>query len=149
MEVQEFMMKKIFLAGIIQGSNKDKSINSQHYRERIKSVIQRVYPEAEIFDPLDGHLQSVDYDDEMGKATFFGSIEKIDDCDLMIAYLPSASLGTAIEIWESYKRGIPVWTITGMKTNWIIRFCSNKVFEDIESFADYMEKTHATVLRED
>lgn len=143
------MMRKIFLAGIIQGSNKDKAIHSQHYREKIKSIIRKAYPEAEIYDPLDGHLQSIDYDDEKGKATFLGSLAEIEDCDLMIAYLPGASLGTAIEIWESYKRGIPVWTITGMKTNWVVRFCSDRIFEDIESLARYMEKSHAVVSGED
>lgn len=143
------MMGKIFLAGIIQGSNKDRAIHSQDYREKIKSIIRKAYPEAEIYDPLDGHLQSVDYDDDKGKATFLGSMAEIDDCDLMIAYLPVASLGTAIEIWESHKRGIPVWIITGMKTNWVVRFCSDKIFDDIESLAGYMEKSHAAALRED
>lgn len=142
-------MRKIFLAGIIQGSNKDRAIHSQDYRGKIKSIILRAYPEAEIYDPLDGHLQSIDYDEEKGKATFLGSLAEIENCDLMIAYLPGASLGTAIEIWESYKRGIPVWTITGMKTNWVVRFCSDRIFEDIESLARYMEKSHAVVSGED
>ncbi len=143
------MMRKIFLAGIIQGSNKDRAIHSQHYREKIKSIIRKAYPEAEIYDSLDGHLQSIDYDDEKGKATFLSSLAEIDSCDLMIAYLPGASLGTAIEIWESHKKGIPVWIITGMKTNWVVRFCSDKIFDDIESLAGYMEKSHAAVLRKD
>lgn len=142
-------MRKIFLAGIIQGSNKDRTIHSQHYREKIKSILRKAYPEAAIYDPLDGHLQSVDYDDEKGKATFYGSLAEMEDCNLVIAYLLAASLGTAIEIWESFKRGIPVWTITGMKTNWVVRFCSEKVFEDIETFADYVGKSHAAVLEED
>lgn len=142
-------MRRVFLAGIIQGSNKDKAIHSQDYRAKIKSIIREVYPEAAIYDPLEGHLQSVDYDDEKGKETFSNSLAEIDNCDLMIAYLPVASLGTAIEIWESYRRGIPVWTITGMKTNWVVRFCSEEIFEDIESFADYMEKSRAAALRED
>ena len=142
-------MRKVFLAGIIQGSNKDRAIHSQHYREKIKSIIGKVCPEAAVYDPLDGHLQSVDYDDQKGKETFSGSLAEIGNCDLMIAYLPVASLGTAIEIWESYKRGVPVWTITGMKTNWVVRFCSEKIFEDIESFADYVEKSRAAALRED
>lgn len=142
-------MRRVFLAGIIQGSSKDRAIHSQHYREKIKLVIQRAWPEAVVYDPLDGHLQSVDYDDQKGKETFSDSLAEIDNCDLMIAYLPVASLGTAIEIWQSYKRGVPVWTITGMKTNWVVRFCSERVFEDIESFADYMEKSQAAALRED
>jgi nucleoside 2-deoxyribosyltransferase len=142
-------MRRVFLAGIIQGSNKDRAIHSQDYRGKIKSIVREAYPEAAIYDPLQGHLQSVDYDDEKGKETFSNSLAEIDNCDLMIAYLPVASLGTAIEIWESYRRGIPVWTITGMKTNWVVRFFSERIFEDIESFADYMEKSHSAALRED
>ena len=142
-------MRKIFLAGIIQGSNKDKAIHPQDYREKIKSIIREAYPEADVYDPLVGHLQSVDYDDEKGKETFSNSLAEIDNCDLVIAYLPVASLGTAIEIWESYRGGIPVWTITGMKTNWVVRFCSERIFENIESLADFLEKSRSAALRED
>lgn len=142
-------MRRIFLAGIIQGSNQNRAIHSQDYREKLKSIIRKAYPETEIYDPLDGHLQSVDYNDEKGKATFLGSLAEIDNCDLMIAYLPGASLGTAIEIWESHKRKIPVWIITEMRTNWVVRFCSDKIFDDIESLAGYMEKSHAAVSGED
>lgn len=131
-------IKKIFLAGVIQGSSQDKSIFSQDYRARLKTILRDYFPSAEIFDPFDGHENSIEYDDVKGKATFMGHICHIHESSLLIAYLPHASLGTAIEIWESHQRGIPVWTISPMRTNWVIRFCSDKIFDDIESFRRFL-----------
>jgi len=141
-------MKRIFLAGIIQGSRTDNSIHSPGSREEILKAIETAYPDAVIYNPFDGHEKSVDYDDDKGKATFFGAIEEIKKSDLMIAYLPNASLGTAIEIWECYKLRIPVWTITPMRTNWVICFCSEKIFEDLEDFARHLQGLEATSLKE-
>ncbi|UCE66323.1 MAG: hypothetical protein JSU85_16020 [Candidatus Zixiibacteriota bacterium] len=141
-------MKKIFLAGIIQGSHTDKSIHAQDYRERIISAIEWAFPDAVIYNPFDGHEKSIEYNDRKGKETFFKALEEIKKCDLMVAYLPHASLGTAIEIWECYKLGIPVWTITGMKTNWVVRFCSEKIFSDIESFAQHLHTLMQKSLKE-
>ena len=132
------MKKRIFLAGVIQGSHRDKTIHQQDYRKRLKSIIARHWPEAVVYDPFDGNENSVEYDDEKGKETFDGSLDKIGECDLVIAYLPVASLGTAIEIWESFKKKTPVWTITGMKDNWVVRFCSERVFEDIDALEGYL-----------
>jgi nucleoside 2-deoxyribosyltransferase len=141
-------MKRVFLAGIIQGSSKDKSIHSQDYRERIIEAIESTFPGAVVYNPLHGHENSVEYDDIKGKTTFLNSLDVIKKCDLMIAYLPQASLGTAVEIWECYKLGIPVWTITPMKTNWVVRFCSEKIFDDIDSLARYLHSLRATSLKE-
>jgi hypothetical protein len=135
-------MKKIFLSGVIQGSSLDKSIHSQDYRTELKDMLTRVFPDVNIYDPFHGHESSVEYDDDKGRATFLGHLKEIYDSDLLVAYLPHASLGTAIEIWESHQRGIPVWTISPMKTNWVVRFCSNKIFEDIKSFADYLAQQY-------
>ena len=129
---------KIFLSGVIQGSSRDNSIHSQEYRSRIKNILRQAYPDAEICDPFDGHENSVDYDDEMGKRTFFNHLEKVRGSDLLVAYLPHASLGTAVEIWESHRNNIPVWTISPMRTNWVIRFCSERLFDDIESLAEFL-----------
>jgi nucleoside 2-deoxyribosyltransferase len=134
-------VRKIFLAGIIQGSNSDKSIHPQDYRGRIRAILSDAFPEATVYDPFSGHENSVEYDDEKGEAVFRRSLDQMYESDLMVAYLPTASMGTAIEMWECRRRNIPVWTITGMPTNWIVRFYSDKVFEDIESFSRYIETT--------
>jgi hypothetical protein len=132
--------KNIFISGVIQGSALGRDIHSQEYRAQIKSILREAMPDSNIYDPFDGHENSIDYDDDQGRKTFFHHIKLVQESDLVIAYLPHASLGTAIEIWESYKLGIPVWIISPMSTNWVVRFCSDKVFSDIESFADYLTR---------
>ena len=141
-------MKQVFLAGIIQGSSRDKDIHSQGYRDEIISAIKSAFPDAVVYNPFHGNENSVEYNDEKGRSVFFGALDEIKKCDLMIAYLPSASLGTAVEIWECYKLGIPVWTITPMKTNWVVRFCSERIFDDIESFARHVRSLESAVLKE-
>ncbi len=141
-------MRKIFLAGVIQGSKRDDSICPQDYRGRIIDLVRQVSPETEIYNPLDGHEHSISYDDDKGKAVFFEAIDKIGECDLMIAYLPEASLGTAIEMWECHRLNIPVWTLTPMAKNWVVRFFSERVFADVESFAAYYRNSRATTFKE-
>jgi len=133
-------IRKIFISGVIQGSATDKSIFSQDYRIKIKSALSAKFPEAEIFDPFDGHENSIDYDDAKGKETFMHHIDHLKSSDLVIAYLPHASMGTSIEIWEAHINKIPVWTITPMSSNWVIRFCSRKIFRDIEDFAAFVNQ---------
>ncbi len=136
MSVKHF--KKIFLAGVIQGSSQDKTIHSQAYRTELKAILREAFPNAEVFDPFDGHENSIEYDDEMGRRTFHSALEQVESSDLLVAYLPHASLGTAIEIWESHRKGIPVWTISPMRTNWVVRFCSEIIFDDISAFGKYL-----------
>jgi nucleoside 2-deoxyribosyltransferase len=136
---------KIFIAGVIQGSHQDKSIHSQDYRQELRTLLASAFPNAEIYDPFEGHENSIEYDDIQGRTTFLSGIKAVLESDLVIAYLPHASLGTAIEVWESYRKGIPVWTISPMKTNWVVRFCSDIVFENIDDFASYLQNNHSVV----
>jgi len=141
-------MKKVFLAGIIQGSARDKSIIAQDYRGQIKGIIAEFMPDWEVYDPYDGHEGSVHYDIVKGEAVFRNSLEELERCDLLIAYLPSASLGTAIEMWESCRLGIPVWTITEMKDNWVVRFCSERIFANVDSFGEFLKQADKTAVKE-
>jgi hypothetical protein len=87
-------MKQIhsfFLAGIIQGSNTGKVLHSQDYRDRIKSILRKHFPDAKIFDPVEKHPDSVNYDYRTAESVFMGYIKLATDCDCMIAYLPQAS----------------------------------------------------------
>lgn len=129
---------KIFFGGIIQGSKQGQDIHSQNYRDRVKSILSRRYPDIEIFDPVDNHQDSVVYTDERARATFFGHLKIIDTCDLMIAYLPQASLGTAIEMNRAYERDIPILSISPMTTNWVIRLFTENNFETVEAFEKFI-----------
>ena len=131
---------KIFFGGIIQGSGQGQDIHSQNYRDRVKSLIGSRYPDIEIFDPVENHKDSVEYTDEQAHATFFNHLKIIDNCDLMIAYLPLASMGTAIEMNRAYDRNIPILSISPMATNWVIRLLAHNNFETIEAFEKYISE---------
>ncbi|OQX91763.1 MAG: hypothetical protein B6D58_06435 [candidate division Zixibacteria bacterium 4484_95] len=131
---------KIFLGGIIQGSNVGSEICNQNYREQIKNILRKKYPDVEIFDPFEDHRHSVNYDDAQARRTFSMHLDELKSSDLMIAYLPQASLGTAIEMWEACRNGVPIVSISPLTTNWIVRFLTDKNFETIDSFEIFVIK---------
>lgn len=131
---------KIFFAGIIQGSKKSDTVHSQEYRSRLKRIIKDSHPGIEIFDPVDGHEQSIRYDDNAAREVFFGHLEIIHSCDLLIAFLPEASMGTAIEMREAYEKKIPIITISPMASNWVVRLLSSRNFETVSEFEKFVNE---------
>jgi hypothetical protein len=135
-------IRSFFLAGIIQGSGTGKLVQNQDYRDKIKALLRRHFPQAKIFDPVEKHPDSVNYDYRTGESVFLGYIKLATECDCMIAYLPEASMGTAVEMWECYKSGVAVWTISPMKENWSVKFLSKRIFESLDDFERYLKTYH-------
>lgn len=125
---------KVFIAGIMQGSRLDRYIDDQDYRRVIVEAVKAYDPEAAILDPNELHPDGVDYDDEMGKIVLIEMAELAAQADLLIAYAPQASMGTAIEMWQAFRAGIPVVTISPMTANWVVKFLSNVVLPDLPAF---------------
>jgi len=129
---------RVFLAGIIQGSKKGKGIHSQNYRTRLKSLIRKHLPAALIYDPVANYPGSVNYDDRRARRIFFSLMKKAAQTDVLVAFLPEASLGTAIEIWEAHKAGVFTVVITPMKHNWAVKFLPDVVLEDVNEFEKFL-----------
>ncbi len=129
---------RIFLAGIMQGSRADRGIHSQDYREAIRAAMHARYPEAELFCPFELHPNSVTYEEEMGRRTLLEEAAAAAAADGLIAYVPEASMGTAIEIWQAYQAGKPIWTISPLSANWVIRFLSTQIFPDLAAFLEFI-----------
>jgi len=127
-----------FIAGIIQGSKKGRSIYDQSYRDSIRDILTSVFgaDNIDVFCPFENHQQSVEYDDEKAKEVFFHHIDKLKSCHALIVYLPEASLGTGIEMWEAFHSGRIVITISPMHTNWVVRLFSDAVCADIDAFRE-------------
>ncbi|RLS32150.1 MAG: hypothetical protein DWH79_08550 [Planctomycetota bacterium] len=126
---------KIFLAGIMQGSHVAALVHDQLYRGTLQKLVQARWPEAEVYDPFAGHGNSVGYGVEQARAVFEGHIQMCRDFDLVIAYVPEASMGTAIEIWEAHRHGKAVITITPLVHNWVVQLTSLAIYRDWEAFA--------------
>ena len=126
---------RFFLAGIMQGSHLGAVLHHQGYRERLRQSIERAFPGASIYDPLADHGESLGYDDETGRRVFTHHNRLCREVDVLIAFVPEASMGTAIEMWEAHEHGhAAVFTITPLTHNWAVRFCSHALYADLESF---------------
>jgi len=129
---------KIFFAGIIQGSYPGSEYFAQDYRVRVREIISRDNSAFQIYDPVEVHADFVDYDDEAVRLTFFKHLDIIASCDLLLAYLPEASMGTAIEMWHAWHNNVPVISISPMAANWVIRLFSQRNFHGIEEFERFV-----------
>jgi hypothetical protein len=129
----------VFIAGVMQGSRQDDLIDSQHYRLRIIEALEAHFPHTRVTDPWALHPESVSYGLEETRATFFSNTALAGEADLLIAYLPHASMGTAIEMWTAYHNEAYIVAVTPMAHNWVVRITANEIFDDLESLLAHIE----------
>jgi len=127
-------VKRIFLAGIIQGSLVESAIHCQDYRAKIKRILAEHLPDAKVYCPIEHHPESLGYGPAKGRQVFLHHIEMARDSDLVVAFLPSASMGTAIELWEAHRNGTPIVAISPLLRNWVVKFLSDLIVPDLEEF---------------
>jgi hypothetical protein len=137
---------KVFLAGIIQGSIAQAKIHDQDWREPIKAAIRRHLTGADIYCHYTEHPNSITYDLPDIRRTLQDGIERAGSCDLLVAYVPSASMGTAIEMYEACRHGAAILTISPMTANWVIRAYSDEIFPDVEAFEAYLSTGRCKAL---
>ncbi len=129
---------RVFIAGIMQGSRTDRGIDTQDYRREIARILRHHNPETEVLDPFELHPDSVSYTPEQAKQTLLEMAALAGQVDVLVAYVPSASMGTALEMWNAYQSGARVYTISPLTDNWVVRSISERVFPDVAAFATFV-----------
>lgn len=140
---------KYFISGVMQGSSTGettkKTLNDQNYREIIKSILQKYDENCYIYDPYDKpkeYLEEKEHlfnDSKFVTELFEEILSNLNECDVIVCYLPQASMGSSIELWEAYKSKKKIYVITQMSQNWVTRICATKIFESIEEFEKFMK----------
>jgi len=130
---------RFFLAGIMQGSHTQARLHQQDYRSRLTRLIEKHFPHSKVYDPRADHQDSIGYDEATGRAVFFDHNAMCRRVDVLVAFVPEASMGTAIEMWEAYTHGAAVITISPMRHNWAIKFLSHARFDDVAAFEAALE----------
>ncbi len=130
---------RFFIAGIIQGSKVGIEVYDQDYRDKIKSIIREYLPDSDLFCPVQRHPDSPLYETEKAREVFFEHIDKVRNSHALIVYLPEASMGSAIEMWEAYHSKGFVFTITPMSQNWVVRILSDRILKNIDDFCDFVK----------
>jgi uncharacterized protein (TIGR02246 family) len=140
---------KIYISGVMQGSIKGHGIQQQGYRQVISDAIKMRHPDAEIYDPFSVFPNSVAFDDQKATQTLFAMANEAACSDILIAYLPEASMGTALEMIRAYDKGKIIISISSLEKNWFVRAVSTKIFVSLEGFCDWIRETHLTELMSD
>jgi hypothetical protein len=132
------MEGRVFIGGIMQGSIREMAIHDQDYRDVIAGIVRRYHPGVAIVDPRALHPDSVHYGREEAIQTFLAMLDRAATADVLIAYLPEASLGTALEIWRAYEAGRPVFVISPMTSNWMLWATATRILPDLAAFETYV-----------
>jgi hypothetical protein len=128
---------RIFLSGIISGSLGGNQIHQQSYRDELRAVLKECMPAAQILCPWDMHPDALNFSPGQAREALAAEVEAAATSDVVVAYIPQASMGTAIEIWEANKRGVPVLAITPLIHNWVVMLTARQTFPTIEDFAEF------------
>lgn len=137
---------KIFISGVMQGSKKGKGIQDQGYRQIISDAVKILHPQVEIYDPFSVFPDSVEFDDQRAKHTLFTVAEVAASADILIAYLPEASMGSALEMMRAYDHGKTIISITPLEKNWFILAVSAKIFFSLDDFCAWVQQTNLAKL---
>ncbi len=129
---------RVFIAGIMQGSRRGSELESQDYRQRMASAIQAHVPGTDIVDPWVLHPNSVTYGEQEGRQTFMELCDLASTADVLVAFAPEASMGTAIEMWQAFKAGACVVTVSPLSDNWVVKFLSHRVFGTLDEFTQFV-----------
>jgi hypothetical protein len=124
---------RVFIGGIMQGSHQSNMMADQGYREAIALALTGRWPEVEVLDPFVLHPEGLRYDDASARATLLAMLDLAHHSDLVIAYLPTASMGTALEIFTAERAGVPVVAVSPMVHNWVLRAFARRIYPDLES----------------
>ncbi len=138
----------VFLAGIIQGSLVDAEITSQDWREPIKAALAEHAPQAEVYCHYSRHPNSITYELPEIRRTLADGVARSGECDLLVAYVPSASMGTAVEMYEAHRNGVPIVTISPLAANWVLRAYSDAILPDLAAFGEFVAAGELTRLVE-
>lgn len=126
----------VFIAGVMQGQREDKAVESQSYREQITAVLQEHYPQITITDPWVLNPVGIDYDEARARELFLSLTRRASEADVLIAYLPQISMGTAMEMWQAYQSGVYIIAVSPFVNHWAIRFTANEILPDLESLLE-------------
>ncbi|MGP3668203.1 MAG: glycerophosphodiester phosphodiesterase family protein [Candidatus Bathyarchaeota archaeon] len=133
----KFNLKRVFVAGPIQGMEK-----KQAYRVKLKRILKNLG-----FEVLDAwEREKVFYRFNSKRNTFPEGFIKRDLLDigvssLFVAYLPTLSAGTCMELFYARNLGKPTLTVCKLKnpSPWIV-FHSTKIFSNLSGLQIFLEK---------
>ena len=129
---------RVFIAGVMQGSREDAGVTDQGYREIIARILKDNVADVVVIDPWALHPSSEQYSIERARETFTEMSALAGQADVLVAYVPEASMGTAVEMWQAYNNGARVYCISPLAQNWVVKLLSSQLFPTLEAFEAFV-----------
>ena len=154
-----------FLSGVMQGKKagqdgqsdvKGIAVVNQDYRGLIKSAIVAADDTAKIIEPWDlvGAECTKIYPEGTSQADMFKDDADVRRCfqlcvdaaaasDVVISYLPEASMGSAVEIHAAMLAGKKILVVAPdlMSQNWVVRSYADLVFKSIDELGSWLKES--------
>ncbi|MEU9396448.1 hypothetical protein AB0D86_41425 [Streptomyces sp. NPDC048324] len=137
---------RVFLAGIIQGARTDDGIHHQGYRKEIRDAVSVAYPEAQFVDPHEENLGRLEWSRDLQREMFLRYVREAGRCDVLVAWLPEPSMGTSVEMYEAYRMGVPVLTISPMAGTWAVFSLATRTLPNLEAFSAFVRSAEFAEL---
>lgn len=131
---------KVFIAGVMQGNRKDHKIHPQDYRAVITKKLSELFENVEVIDPDITDPDRLTYTHEQARDMFMKYCRIAGEVDLLVSFIPEASMGSAVEMWMAHQNNVPIITISSIKANWVVKLLSNIVYEDLEEFLSSFDR---------
>jgi molybdopterin converting factor small subunit len=129
---------RVFIGGIMQGSLRENTIQTQDYRRIIGDCLREHLSNIAVIDPFELHPNSVAYDVDEARHTLITLAQTAGQADAAVVFVPEASMGTALEMWEAYRDGKPIFAISPLVHNWVIKCLSTRVFATLDEFCAFV-----------
>ena len=148
-----------FLSGVMGGSGSGTSslvgipVESQDYRAQMRAAILAVDARATIVDPAvvvhdrapelhpPGTSPEAFWSEDAAVCNMFGEcVALAAQCDVVVSYLPSASMGSAVELHAARESGKLVLVVAPgrMASNWVVRSYAHHVFADVPALQAWL-----------
>ena len=130
------------------------AVESQDYRALMRAAILAFDPTASIIDPgkvvpeqlapslhPPGTLTASYWERDSSVRQAFGAcVELAAAADVVVSYLPSASMGSAVELHAARAAGRLILVIAPgkMRGNWVVRSYADEIFEDIPALQAWL-----------
>lgn len=128
----------------------------QDYRAELRNAITAADASAQIIDPLvlgeeraaqlfppGTPREAIWADDRDVRAMLAFAVEAAASADVVVSFLPSASMGSALELHEARRAGRLIAVIAPggvMRENWVVRSYSDVIFEDISQLSAWLAR---------
>ncbi len=159
-----------FLSGVMGGSGKGTTtaaggirMESQDYRARVRSAVLKAFPQACIVDPLalgkaraeqlfpEGTPADQRWARDSDVRDMFESVvAEAAAAHVVVCYLPSASMGSAVEIAAAHAAGKRIYVVAPgvMRQNWVVRAYADAIFETVAELGTFLMQVSETLLED-